>query len=408
MPYLPTGGMMRKDGAGSKAAMDRDKPIKDREEDFPYDRPIVYGQPTMPGKHSGRGADNGKGFVPVPRDSSNIDSWDEVEEAVGTPVDFGKSNAGTRTSSIPGGPGELGGGVAPSGSAWGMGPADNGVFGTKSSQTSSRMGLGEAWVSLSSLPLGSISDDSIPMDDEMLDSLQSQFGQACDDLERATSGFSRAEKILLMFDLDPENAANSVADDSSVDPDSMYRVWRDDALPAKGDEDPNVKLSMGQMESMVRAAVAEAKKKKDEDDFPPGAAERLFAGTGYTTDPALDFSEPLGDRNRLKRQGSDPGWGPTTEQKVRTVVRRIVREAMGAVEQPSAPNSGLSSATKMKIQRLSSKYPWFTEWMGQIGKSGGDVVQALSTAEDGLTSKGARGVDFIDAIMVAAEMLRGK
>lgn len=167
-----------------------------------------------------------------------------------------------------------------------------------------------------------------------------------------------------------------------------------------------MKITMRKLESLIKEAIHEAKKgkpKKDEE------ADQTDDPSGYTSLPVHDFSQPLGDKNRLKRQGRDPGWGPTTEQKIRTVVRRIVREAMTPPNAPDPMGPGMSAQTQMKIKRLGQKFPWFTEWLGGVGRGslgGRDVADQLGTALEELEANGAGGIDAVDAIMVAAEMLR--
>jgi hypothetical protein len=231
MPFPnQTGGIMRKDGSGVRGGVDR-RP-RSRQDDFPYDAPIVYGKPTTPGKHTGRAADDGRGFVPD--DPFDHDAWADIAEAIGVPFDLSISSRGTRTSTVPGGPSN--GGVNPSGSEWAVAPAGDRVFsrGT-SSNVSQRGAFTEAWVSLNSLALSPM-EDSEDLEQEFLSSLQDEFGDAVDALERAAAGFSTAEKLLMMFDLDPDHTANSLADVGDEKVDSIYRSWRDPALPPPADE----------------------------------------------------------------------------------------------------------------------------------------------------------------------------
>jgi hypothetical protein len=158
-----------------------------------------------------------------------------------------------------------------------------------------------------------------------------------------------------------------------------------------------VKITVREIARVVGEAIAEAKKAKETDPslVPAGLPHE------YSSDPSLDFSEPLGDRNRLRRQGSNPGWGPTTEQKVRTIVRAMIREALGAEE------TGMSSSVRQKLQSLSAKHPRLGDWFANVSNHPGDVVSKMGYAQDQLSSMGVKGSDYIDAILVAAEMLRG-
>lgn len=232
MPFPnQTGGMMRKDGSGVRGA-GADRRPRSRQEDFPYDSPIVYGQPTTPGKHTGRAATDGRGFVPD--DPFDHDAWSDIAEAIGVPFDLSISSKGTRTSTVPGGPGP--GSVDPSGSEWAVAPAGDRVFSRGTSPNiSQRTAFTEAWVSLNALEVSPM-EDSESLEQELLSSLQKEFGDAVAALERAASGFSTAERLLMMFDLDPEHTANALAGVGDDAVDSIYRSWRDPALPPHGDE----------------------------------------------------------------------------------------------------------------------------------------------------------------------------
>lgn len=161
-----------------------------------------------------------------------------------------------------------------------------------------------------------------------------------------------------------------------------------------------MKITVEEIGKIVRQAVAEAKKAKaDDPSLVPAALPKE-----YSSDPSLDFSEPLGDRNRLRRQGSNPGWGPTTEQKIRAIVRGMVREAMGREE------TTMSSSVRSKLQSLSAKYSraGFGDWIANVTNHPGDVIAKMGYAQEQLSSMGVKGSDYIDAILVAAEMLRGE
>jgi hypothetical protein len=159
-----------------------------------------------------------------------------------------------------------------------------------------------------------------------------------------------------------------------------------------------VKITVKEIRKVVRQAVHEAKKAKETDpSLVPAALPKE-----YSSDPSLDFSEPLGDRNRLRRQGSDPGWGPTTEQKIRAIVRGMVREAMGSED------SSMSGSVRNKLQSLSAKHPRLSDWFANVANHPGDVIAKMGYAQDQLSSMGVKGSDYIDAILVAAEMLRGE
>lgn len=79
-----------------------------------------------------------------------------------------------------------------------------------------------------------------------------------------------------------------------------------------------MKISIEQMKEMVTEVISEAKKKKKKkgDDSPLNP---------------LDFSEPLGELNLYKRQGAS-NIGPFTEHALRTVIKRMLREALGEIE----------------------------------------------------------------------------
>jgi hypothetical protein len=91
-----------------------------------------------------------------------------------------------------------------------------------------------------------------------------------------------------------------------------------------------MKIRMSRLQSIVREAVLEARKAQTLVDFDPEEhVEEKDRPDGYRDVPAFDFSKPLGDRNRLKAQGQLPVARVTTvEDRVRALVRPIVREAL--------------------------------------------------------------------------------
>lgn len=207
MPLDQTGGLFRKDGSGNRGTVELE-PVT-RQKEFPYDMALKYGQVSQDDDTMEIGPKN---------------PWAKLSEVIGAPTNFGLASGGERTNTVPGGP-------EPSGSAWPIMPAAGRIFsrGT-SSNLSSRMG--EAWVSLASLPVMGMDPDSVSVEDDALDSLKAEFARYCAQLERDTSSFSKLEKILMMIDLDPEHTARSLADSDAVDPDYIYRSWRDPALPS--------------------------------------------------------------------------------------------------------------------------------------------------------------------------------
>ena len=87
-----------------------------------------------------------------------------------------------------------------------------------------------------------------------------------------------------------------------------------------------MKLSLQELRSIVEQGVSDAlteakKKKKSADDPHPTAT--IAALSGSVIDPVLDFAEPQGLQNRLRKQGAS-GMGPwTSEQLLRAYVKRV-------------------------------------------------------------------------------------
>lgn len=91
-----------------------DRPEYEREDEFPYDMPLLYGQPTDYDRGGSTAVDPSFNGI-TPRDTEHS-AWDEVDEVLGMPVLLSKGAGG----------GQSGGTVPGSGGSWssGQGPWD--------------------------------------------------------------------------------------------------------------------------------------------------------------------------------------------------------------------------------------------------------------------------------------------
>lgn len=122
-----------------------------------------------------------------------------------------------------------------------------------------------------------------------------------------------------------------------------------------------MKIRLEEIRQMVKDAVTEAKSKKDKTKL-PSAERSKGALPGFQHASVLDFSDPLDDENRLKRQGRS-NMGPyTSEAALRTLVRSAVAEALGP--------AGVREA-RAGFEKLKGKLP--------VGKKRGRRTSGTST-----------------------------
>ena len=69
-----------------------------------------------------------------------------------------------------------------------------------------------------------------------------------------------------------------------------------------------MKITLESLRKIVDETVSEAKKRAKK-----AAEERVVHPAGYQSSGVHDYSQPLGDKNVLKIQGANPGFGPVTD-----------------------------------------------------------------------------------------------
>lgn len=92
-----TAALQRYDTTGDRSRGRHRDPDK-RGKNYPYDRQVTYGQPAAYDRGSSGAGPSHQPLTP----HTSYTSWEEVDEAMGTPTNFGMSNRSSLGGSVPG------------------------------------------------------------------------------------------------------------------------------------------------------------------------------------------------------------------------------------------------------------------------------------------------------------------
>lgn len=90
-----------------------------------------------------------------------------------------------------------------------------------------------------------------------------------------------------------------------------------------------MKMKLSEIKEFI---LSEIKKKKSKKGSKKSGAEKEKQPNGYTSSPVHDFSQPQGEKNLYRHQGS-ASFGPmTNEAKLRKFIQECIREGLSAKE----------------------------------------------------------------------------